>query len=105
MEEVPLELPRGFKFAPTDEELIRYFLAKIFAREPLPELFNNIIMPCELYGSEAFEPWQLLKGGRRRTKFMCLPRLKREMAMVARRSEERLEVKGGHGGSHTAPTS
>ncbi|KAF9595263.1 hypothetical protein IFM89_038266 [Coptis chinensis] len=62
MEEVPLELPRGFRFAPTDEELITYFLAKILAREPLPELYNNIIMPCELYGSEAFEPWQLLKG-------------------------------------------
>ncbi|KAF9592338.1 hypothetical protein IFM89_014264 [Coptis chinensis] len=38
--------------------------------------------------------------GDRRTKFMCLPRLNRS-TMVARRSEERLEVKGGHGGSHT----
>lgn len=46
-------LPPGFRFHPTDEELVVYYLKKKAANLPLPV---SIIAEIDLY---KFDPWEL----------------------------------------------
>lgn len=46
-------LPPGFRFHPTDEELVVHYLGKKVAMEPLPV---SIIAEIDLY---KFDPWEL----------------------------------------------
>jgi hypothetical protein len=48
-----LELPPGFRFHPTDEELVNYYLCRKCASLPLAV---PIIREIDLY---KFDPWQL----------------------------------------------
>jgi hypothetical protein len=47
------ELPPGFRFHPTDEELVVHYLKKKVAKVPLPV---TIIAEVDLY---KFDPWEL----------------------------------------------
>jgi hypothetical protein len=47
------DLPPGFRFHPTDEELVVYYLKKKAASAPLPVA---IIAEVDLY---KFDPWEL----------------------------------------------
>ena len=47
------ELPPGFRFHPTDEELVVHYLKKKAAKVPLPV---TIIAEVDLY---KFDPWEL----------------------------------------------
>uniref|UniRef100_A0ACD5UFD7 Uncharacterized protein n=1 Tax=Avena sativa TaxID=4498 RepID=A0ACD5UFD7_AVESA len=51
--ELELELPPGFRFHPTDEELLVHYLRKKAAKVPLPV---TIIAEVDLY---KFDPWEL----------------------------------------------
>ncbi|PIA30339.1 hypothetical protein AQUCO_05600046v1 [Aquilegia coerulea] len=53
-------LPPGFRFNPTNQELVKYYLTKKVAEEPLPKL--NVIKERTLYGKEAEEPSQFFAG-------------------------------------------
>lgn len=47
-------LPPGFRFHPTDEELILHYLRKKVASMPLPAV--SIIAEVDIY---KFDPWEL----------------------------------------------
>ncbi|XP_076889296.1 NAC transcription factor 56-like [Bidens hawaiensis] len=49
----PPQLPPGFRFHPTDEELVIHYLKKKAASEPLPA---SVIAEVDLY---KFDPWEL----------------------------------------------
>jgi len=49
----PLQLPPGFRFHPTDEELLVHYLKRKAASSPLPVA---IIAEVDLY---KFDPWEL----------------------------------------------
>ncbi|KAE8709944.1 NAC102 protein [Hibiscus syriacus] len=49
-----LELPPGFRFHPTDDELVNHYLCKKYASQPIAV---PIIAEVDLY---KFDPWQLL---------------------------------------------
>jgi len=51
--EAELNLPPGFRFHPTDEELVVYYLCRKVARQQLPV---PIIAEVDLY---KFDPWDL----------------------------------------------
>ena len=51
--EAELNLPPGFRFHPTDEELVVHYLKKKAASVPLPVA---IIAEVDLY---KFDPWEL----------------------------------------------
>ncbi|XP_062169170.1 NAC transcription factor 32-like [Alnus glutinosa] len=53
MEELQ-ETPVGFRFHPTDEELVFYYLERRVNGEPLPP---NVVTDCEMYGDK--EPWKI----------------------------------------------
>lgn len=48
-----LELPPGFRFHPTDEELVNYYLCRKCASQPISV---PVIKEIDLY---KFDPWQL----------------------------------------------
>ncbi|KAL2548950.1 NAC transcription factor 25-like [Forsythia ovata] len=48
-------MPLGYRFEPTDEELIRFYLSEKAFGQPLPRSF---IMEKELYGDNA-NPWDV----------------------------------------------
>ena len=48
-----LQLPPGFRFHPTDEELVTYYLQSKLSASPLP---LSIIADVDLY---KFDPWDL----------------------------------------------
>ncbi|PIA40769.1 hypothetical protein AQUCO_02400081v1 [Aquilegia coerulea] len=51
------QLPPGYRFHPTDEELVVHYLKKKIASDPLPV---SIIAEVDLY---KFDPWELPAGG------------------------------------------
>uniref|UniRef100_A0A0V0GP18 Putative ovule protein n=1 Tax=Solanum chacoense TaxID=4108 RepID=A0A0V0GP18_SOLCH len=48
-----LELPAGFRFHPTDDELVQHYLCRKCAGQPIAV---SIITEIDLY---KFDPWQL----------------------------------------------
>jgi hypothetical protein len=65
--EAELNLPPGFRFHPTDEELVVHYLCRRVARQQLPV---PIIAEVDLY---KFDPWDL--PGARRPPLLCFPLL------------------------------
>ena len=63
--EAELNLPPGFRFHPTDEELVVHYLCRKVARQQLPV---PIIAEVDLY---KFDPWDL--PGAWPLSFLCFP--------------------------------
>ncbi|PIA44444.1 hypothetical protein AQUCO_01700204v1 [Aquilegia coerulea] len=59
-EEAILVLPPGFRFCPTKQELLKYYLYNKVVGEDLPAL--NVILEKTLYGDKAEEPSQIFAG-------------------------------------------
>ncbi|KAF5203179.1 Nac domain-containing protein 83-like isoform x2 [Thalictrum thalictroides] len=54
------QLPPGFRFRPTPEILINFYLHKKIFQEELP--VPEVILNKDLYGSNSISPWELLQG-------------------------------------------
>ncbi|TKY63015.1 NAC domain-containing protein 41 [Spatholobus suberectus] len=52
------KLPVGYRFDPTDDILVGYYLRKKIVAQPLP---NNLIQDCDVFQTE---PWGLPGGGK-----------------------------------------
>jgi hypothetical protein len=48
------QMPVGFHFFPTEEELVFYYLQRKVNGEPLPPC---VVVDCEIYGEK--EPWNI----------------------------------------------
>ncbi|XP_039066893.1 NAC domain-containing protein JA2-like [Hibiscus syriacus] len=55
-DEYRMNIPPGFQFLPTDNELITCYLWKKAKGKPLP---CNYILDCEIYGDKDKEPWKI----------------------------------------------
>ncbi|GMI76186.1 hypothetical protein HRI_001287900 [Hibiscus trionum] len=83
-----MDLVKGFRFHPTDEELIEYLRIKTFDRDSLVQVIAEIQDICE------FEPWELpgrstLQTGDRPWYFMYPPKYKyRNSKLISRTTME-----------------
>ncbi|KAL4323671.1 hypothetical protein GQ457_11G003760 [Hibiscus cannabinus] len=83
-----MDLVKGFRFHPTDEELIEYLHIKTFDRDSLVQVIAEIQDICE------FEPWELpgrsaLQTGDRLWYFMYTPKYKyRNSKLISRTTLE-----------------
>ncbi|KAF5207899.1 Nac domain containing protein [Thalictrum thalictroides] len=55
------QLPPGFRFRPTPEILINFYLHHKIVKEELPPV-PEVILTKDLYGSNSISPWELLQG-------------------------------------------
>ncbi|GLT69148.1 hypothetical protein SLA2020_413240 [Shorea laevis] len=78
------ETPLGFRFRPTEEELVFYYLHRKVNGEPLPP---NVVTDCEIYCDK--EPWQIFDNNSNE-RFYVFTKLKR-------RSKARIERAVGCG--------
>ncbi|GJN17365.1 hypothetical protein PR202_gb04425 [Eleusine coracana subsp. coracana] len=87
--EAELNLPPGFRFHPTDEELVVHYLCRKVARQQLPVA---IIAEVDLY---KFDPWDLPEGAVRAQGVVLLhaagPQVPQRVATQPRRWERVLE--------------
>lgn len=90
--EARLDLELGFRFKPTEEELIKFFLSKRVRGQPLTP---NPILECDLYGQRS--PWEIFDESANhhddKNIWFCFTRLKK-------RSKKRVSRVAGSGTWH-----
>ncbi|KAK6246673.1 hypothetical protein QUC31_001291 [Theobroma cacao] len=65
-------VPPGYRFAPTDDQLILHYLSNKIKGEPLP---SEAVTDCEIYGDQDKEPWRIF-GMTSPRKFYVFTKLK-----------------------------
>ncbi|XVF07952.1 hypothetical protein REPUB_Repub06bG0183600 [Reevesia pubescens] len=51
-----MNIPHGYRFLPTDQELIVHYLLNKVKREALS---SDAVIDCEIYGDDDKEPWKI----------------------------------------------